>query len=180
MAKDLGQGREKRSSEEGGHTHRRPSAHLDGMAGQCPRGWPEAARGSLHHGTTSSIAPPACTHTPGSPRRSTAGTTESRRGVEISGDREVILERDPAPDLLGEEAAGKTLWRWKRARRRTTHPRWRRRNSSESAEIARRWRGRLGFAREELGSEREGESERRPYELGRFDRPRPGPDGPVG
>jgi hypothetical protein len=138
MAKDPGQGREKSSSEEGGHTHRRPSARLDGMAGQCPHGRPEAARGSLHHSTTRSIAPPACTHTPGSPRRSTAGTTESRRGVKISGDREAILERDPAPDLLGEEAAGETLWwRWKRGRRRTTRPRWRRRNSPESAGIAR-------------------------------------------
>jgi hypothetical protein len=35
--------------------------------------------------------------------------------------------------------------------------------------------GRLGFAREELGSERGGESEREPYGLGRFDRPIPGP-----
>jgi hypothetical protein len=53
-----------------------------------------------------------------SPRRSTAGTIESRRGVEVSGDREAIPERDPALDLLGEEAAGKTVWwRWNRARR---------------------------------------------------------------
>jgi hypothetical protein len=151
------------------------------MAGQCPRGRPEAARGSLHHGTTRSTAPPACTHTPGSPRRSTPGTTESRRGVEISGDKEAIPERDPALDLLGEVAAGETLWwRWKRARRRATRPRWQRQNSPESIGIARRWRGRLGFTREELGSEREGESERRPYGLGRFGRPRPRPDGPVG
>jgi hypothetical protein len=151
------------------------------MAGQCPLGRPEAARGSLHHGTTRSTAPPACTHTPGSPRRSTAGTTKSQLGVEISGDREAIPERDPAPDLLRDVAAGETLWwRWKRARRRATRPRWRWRNSPESARIAMRRRGQLGFTREELGSEREGESERRPYGLGRFDRPRPGPDGPVG
>jgi hypothetical protein len=35
--------------------------------------------------------------------------------------------------------------------------------------------GRLGFAIEELGSERGGESEREPCGLGRFDRPRPRP-----
>jgi hypothetical protein len=32
------------------------------------------------------------THTPGSPRRSTTSTTESRRGVEVSSDREAIPE----------------------------------------------------------------------------------------
>jgi hypothetical protein len=35
----------------------RPGACLDGMAGQCPLGRPEATRGRLHHSTTGSTAP---------------------------------------------------------------------------------------------------------------------------
>jgi hypothetical protein len=51
-------------------------------------------------------------------------------------------ERDLTIDLLGEEAADESIWwRWKRAWRTAVHPRWRRRSSPESVEIARRWRG---------------------------------------
>jgi hypothetical protein len=56
MARDHGQRREERGRGKKNTLTVHPSAYLDGMAGQCPRGRPEATRGSLHHGTTGSTA----------------------------------------------------------------------------------------------------------------------------
>jgi hypothetical protein len=51
-------------------------------------------------------------------------------------------ERDPATDLLREEAAVKSIWwRRKRAQRGAIHPRWRRRSLPEAARITGRRRG---------------------------------------
>jgi hypothetical protein len=76
-------GEERRGVEEKKNTLTvRPGACLDGMAGQCPRGRPEATWGSLHLGTTGSTALGASTgnaHTPGPPQARIA-STEWRSG----------------------------------------------------------------------------------------------------
>jgi hypothetical protein len=124
----------------------RSGAYLGGMVGQCPRGRLDATRGSLHHVTTENTASGDLTGVhiytkiPSEKyqrHRESAGEVSSSEAIERR-----ISERDPAPDLLGEEAASESFWwRWKGARRRAAGPRWRRRSSPESAEIAGRWRG---------------------------------------
>jgi hypothetical protein len=83
-----------------------------------------------------------CTHTEISSkkhnrRQGEAGEVSSSVATEMQNP-----ERDPATDLLGEEAADGTIWwRLKRTQRRVFCPRWRWRSSPESTEIARRRRG---------------------------------------
>jgi hypothetical protein len=54
MVRDRGQRRMRGIGKGRKHTHRRPGAHLDSMAGQCLRGRPEAAQGWLHRTLTGS------------------------------------------------------------------------------------------------------------------------------
>jgi hypothetical protein len=140
-------GEERRGVEEKKNTLTiRLGACLDGMAGQCPRGRPEATRGRLHHGTTGSTAHGASTgvHT----HTMTTSVKHSRRqgkAGEVSSSVATERrkpERDPATDLLGEEAVGESIWwKLKRAQRRVFRPRWQWQSSPESAGIARRQRG---------------------------------------
>jgi hypothetical protein len=92
MAKDHGRSREERVEKMENTLTVRPGACLDGMAGQCPRGWLEATRGGLHHGTTESTAPGASTgvHTHQDLlEEAPQASGRSRRGIELSGGREV-------------------------------------------------------------------------------------------
>jgi hypothetical protein len=57
MVRDRGQRRMRRIEKRRKHTHRCSGAHLDGIAGQCLRGRPEAARGWLHRALTGSTTP---------------------------------------------------------------------------------------------------------------------------
>jgi hypothetical protein len=75
----------------GNHTHHRPGARLDGMAGQCLCGQPEAAWGSLHRsgngGTRSNPIWAASTHTCIATTRSTAAQPPHFHLREAVGDR---------------------------------------------------------------------------------------------
>jgi hypothetical protein len=113
-------GEEKRGVEEMKNTLTvRPGACLGGMAGQCPRGRLDATRGGLHHGTTGSTALGASTgvHT----HTDLLEEAPQRQGGAGEVSISVVAEkrnpeRDPATDLLGAVAAGKTIWwRLKRA-----------------------------------------------------------------
>jgi hypothetical protein len=57
MVRDRGQRRMRRIEKRRKHTHRCSGAYLDGIAGQCLRGRPEAARGWLHQALTESTTP---------------------------------------------------------------------------------------------------------------------------
>jgi hypothetical protein len=105
-----------------------PGACLDGMAGQCSCGRPEATQGSLHHGTTGSTALGASTgvhtHTMTSSEKHSRHQEEADEVSSSVATERRKPERDLAIDLLGEEAAGESIWwRWKRARRRVVRPR---------------------------------------------------------
>jgi hypothetical protein len=83
----------------------------------------------------------------------TSGKGGDETSVAASAGR--VPERDRTSDLLGEETASKSArWRQERVEREAFCPRWRRRNSPESARIARRQRGRFrGRRRESRGGE---------------------------
>jgi hypothetical protein len=100
----------------------------------------------------------------------------SRRGVEISSDREAISR---AGSSLGSPRRGggwqNHLVEMEEGSEESNSPKV---AVAELAGVGRDRQAtarRLGFAREELESERGGESERESCGLGRFDRPRPGP-----
>jgi hypothetical protein len=57
MARDRGQRRRRRLEGRRNHAHHHLGACLDGMAGQCLRGRPEAAEGRLHRAHTGSTTP---------------------------------------------------------------------------------------------------------------------------
>jgi hypothetical protein len=102
-------------------------------------------------------------HQPNQPHSFTMTTAEGRsQHQEKAGDEPNtaasagrVPERDLASDLLGEETAGKAVWqRQERVERGAFCPRWRRRNSPESARIARRRRRRFRVCRRVSRGER--------------------------
>jgi hypothetical protein len=128
----------------------RPGARLDGLAGQCLRGQPEAAWGSLHQARTGSTTPwrfhrrALAKHKHQSKLSKLQLGEAQHRGCSEAADPE---GRDH-PDLLGEEAANDSFWwRWKRAWRRVFRPRWRQRRPPELAGEARRRRRRSNCRR---------------------------------
>jgi hypothetical protein len=99
--------REAEGGEEKKKLTSRPGAYLVGMAGQCPRGRPGAAEGSLHRGTTRSTASGASTgvhtHTEVSSKKHCRRQGRGRRGVEVGGDH---VAKSRAASLHGSPQRG--------------------------------------------------------------------------
>jgi hypothetical protein len=125
-------------------THSLMPRRLSGRHGEVVPAWPaggypreSSPRHHREHCTTG-----VYTHTMISSRKHHRNQGEAGEESRSVATERRFPERDPASDLLREEAADETIWwRWKRAQRRATRPRWQRRNSPKSAGIARRWRG---------------------------------------
>jgi hypothetical protein len=90
MARDHGRRRRRRVERRRSHAHHRLGARLDGMAGQCLRGRPEAAQGSLHHGTPGAPHHGNHTHTSQPPEVAQQAQERARQGIksEAIGDGE--------------------------------------------------------------------------------------------
>jgi hypothetical protein len=159
----------------------RPSAYLAGMAGQCPRGRPSAAEGRLHRGTTGSTAIGASTGmhslTEVSSKKHSRRRGRGRQDVEIGGDREA---KSHAGSHHGSPRRGG-------GRRCHLVELVGGAGASDSPKVSAAMvtgDGRSGQAMAaaiQIASELESERrERVRAGLGRFDRPRPEPVGPVG
>jgi hypothetical protein len=110
-----------------------PGACLDGMAGQCPRGWPGAAWGSLHRAPLGAPHHRQSTHTWTTASMHNTPSVEIQRGVRSAAAERRFPEWDPTTDLLAEEATTESVrWRSKRAQRGAFHPWWRRQSPQES------------------------------------------------
>jgi hypothetical protein len=179
MARDHGQRRERGREEEDTLTD--AQVHVwtawRGIARAAGQRLPGEDFTAAPPGAPHLTLPPACTHThtmTSSEKHRAPG--RSRRGVEFSGDREVNSRVRSSPGSPRRRGGRQNhLVEMEEGSEESNSPKV---GATELAGVGRDRQataGRLGFAREDLGSERGGESEREPCGLGRFDQPRPRP-----